>query len=596
MKVKVFSLITSKPKYVKTSFLLMKSTKLTTTTKGKATNGGGRGSSRYSIVEQQQLLDKEKPLDPKKQSVLERIDLNLLDEKNNKTGHELRKNRKIMTKTEAKNYTTNKIQISKKSTNNSNNIKSIRFRLGCGIEALTAQNLIELVKSTAPFHFSSIQTPKLVLEENDDNYHYYNDDDETEEKNEEREIDSQTNNCMKNNNNFDSIDYLYDLCKQNDGWKIIIENMIIPPNDRPIPIERIKYFTLCLASHFSTVATYVPTDVDSKIRGHCWNDPDIDVIQIQFELLRLASLHWDVILVSRRYLRIPNSIINNQQSSLISGHDGEWLGIYAGALGSLIQHNLTNHMITAENYIMNELEREAMIFHQIRTSKSSVVADTSLLKIAAIMTHNVGDVDQGLSYWMNANNNSSSTVNHNNENIIILSIQNKVSHKFSRLAHERYERYNGEFGRAKLLYKDLISAEGHRNYPLREVKSLRNNLDFALPLSPWLESWGRMIGTHPGLNHEDRIHVLKQLLRGCDEHTKPWGIPNQVGYFRALYGLSKVMNIESNERVLKDLDKDCRTVLKSHSVRLHLGLSDEAFANKLGKKARELLDNFNPNQ
>src|SRR4051794_14305273 len=32
------------------------------------------------------------------------------------------------------------------------------------------------------------------------------------------------------------------------------------------------YFALCLACHHATVATFVPTDVDSKIRGHLWQD------------------------------------------------------------------------------------------------------------------------------------------------------------------------------------------------------------------------------------------------------------------------------------------------------------------------------------
>ena len=32
------------------------------------------------------------------------------------------------------------------------------------------------------------------------------------------------------------------------------------------------YFALCLACHHATVATFVPTDVDTKIRGLAWRE------------------------------------------------------------------------------------------------------------------------------------------------------------------------------------------------------------------------------------------------------------------------------------------------------------------------------------
>ena len=40
----------------------------------------------------------------------------------------------------------------------------------------------------------------------------------------------------------------------------------------------------------------------------------------------------------------------------------------------------------------------------------------------------------------------------------------------------------GEFYRAKIIYKELLSAEGHRHYPLREPKCLRMTPDLMLPL------------------------------------------------------------------------------------------------------------------
>ena len=46
-----------------------------------------------------------------------------------------------------------------------------------------------------------------------------------------------------------------------------------------------------------------------------------------------------------------------------------------------------------------ELTREAAAFKYVRGLKPTIASDTALLKLSAILTHNVGDVDQGLNYW-----------------------------------------------------------------------------------------------------------------------------------------------------------------------------------------------------
>lgn len=91
------------------------------------------------------------------------------------------------------------------------------------------------------------------------------------------------------------------------------------------------------------------------------------------------------------------------------------------------------------------------------------------------------------------------------------------------------------------------------------------------------------------MSAEDRVQVVRQLLRGCDSTSKAWCVPNQVGYYRALQGIASSTNME---RIALELDKDCKAVLKSHEVRSHISLSEEAFAAKLGIRAREILSNL----
>ena len=53
----------------------------------------------------------------------------------------------------------------------------------------------------------------------------------------------------------------------------------------------------------------------------------------------------------------------------------------------------------AEGRVEAELEREAEAFRRVAATPG---AELDLLRLAASLTHNVGDVDQGLSFWPKA--------------------------------------------------------------------------------------------------------------------------------------------------------------------------------------------------
>jgi hypothetical protein len=81
------------------------------------------------------------------------------------------------------------------------------------------------------------------------------------------------------------------------------------------------YFALCLACHHATVATFVPTDVDTKIRGIVWRESrDPEVLRPMLRLA-LASRAWTEDGISIRAIRG------------VSGHNGEQWSAIAGGLG-----------------------------------------------------------------------------------------------------------------------------------------------------------------------------------------------------------------------------------------------------------------------
>ena len=123
-------------------------------------------------------------------------------------------------------------------------------------------------------------------------------------------------------------------------------------------------------------------------------DPSARVLEAQFEIVK-SALSWDVDSVSKRTIKIAAI----DAKAPISGHNGEWLGVLCGAWGAFLRTGRMDLADEAERLIVAELEREAAAFRYLRDVRSTTLSDTALLKLAAILTHNVGDVDQGLSYW-----------------------------------------------------------------------------------------------------------------------------------------------------------------------------------------------------
>lgn len=492
-------------------------------------------------VKSGETTKEEKIIDQKKLQLIAKLGLeDLVDDTiidTMKTGAQLRKDRKHDLKMKLK----NEKHLLEKARGKLKKIvpEKIRFRLGNGIESLSPDSLIGLVKSTAPYLYP--ETAERMIIEEDDGISTENDG-----------ISMGNEGISKGNagisGDIHSIHSttsssgiigknvrLSTLSKGPSGWKAILQSSnSLKPSSPISEADRVDYFTLCLAAHFATVATYVPTDVDSKIRGHCWNDPSVEVLHEQFKVL-CNALEWNVEEVSRKSLVLPhiqnvvsnmydvirhhpyqstthtihnnNNNINNINNNIdnismnieqdnsdvyISGHNGEWLGVLCGAWGGFLRvHDYTTAQYI-QTIIHNELLRESQIFKYYTQCKSSIENDTILLKISAIITHNVGDIDQGLSYWDE-------------------SISKKYSTQFElfgRLAHDRSDRFDGQFIKAKAIYKELLSAEGHRNYPLREPKCLRRSPEFMLPLGPWYERWGRLIAMHPGLSEEERYQVF----------------------------------------------------------------------------------------
>ncbi|MDX2152489.1 MAG: hypothetical protein SFV54_17245 [Bryobacteraceae bacterium] len=313
-----------------------------------------------------------------------------------------------------------------------------------------------------------------------------------------------------------------------------------------------EYFAVCIAAHHASVATFVPTDVDSKIRGLLWRDVQrYPHSRERMFRLALRAMHWSIEGISKRATALAGL-------GPVSGHDGERLSGLAGALGSFLKGGEHEWAEEAAAAIDRELAREAAEF---RYAYATPGAELDVLRLSATLTHNAGDLDQGISFWPKSEAFAGARA------------------RFGRLAHENTKPYGGTFQTAAQIYKRAMSAEGHRHYPLRAVRALRRSPDFLLPLGPFFDEWGATIAVHPGLSLDERAETFAALVTGCRK------IAGQRGYFRALAGFAGAFP-GPLEQVIRLLPTSARNDWKDAALRKQVAVPRSSFESMMRKMVR----------
>lgn len=320
-------------------------------------------------------------------------------------------------------------------------------------------------------------------------------------------------------------------------------------NDRTL-----DYFGLCLACHHATVATFVPTDVDTKIRGLLWRlikdpaqlDPMIELTE--------AFCAWDVASVSRRTVAAKGL-------GLFAGHHGERLSVLVAGLGRAIHLGRADLTDRLRGHIVAELERESRGLTTLLQARNEI----DVLRMAAVMTHNAGDIDQSISFWPQS------------------PVHTEAAVDFKRLAHENVRPWNGSFALAARIYKATLAPEGHRNYPLRPVRCLRQSFDFLIETAPFLDDWGERIARDPRLEDADRSEVLEALVIGSRK------IEGQRGYQRAVAGMLQGLG-NRTEGVVAKMSARARSEFKSADLRKAVAVPRVSFESSMKSMLRKVLD------
>jgi hypothetical protein len=301
------------------------------------------------------------------------------------------------------------------------------------------------------------------------------------------------------------------------------------------------YFALCLACHHATVATFVPTDVDTKIRGMTWretNDAEVLKPMLRFAL---AARGWTEEGISTRSVRG------------VSGHNGEHWSAIAGGLGRMLELGDPASAEEAQAAIEAEIDREQTVFDQVAQEPDG---ELDLLRLAMTLAHNRGDLTQGMSFWK--------------KTPLTLPLMDRLSTR-------------GRFDAAVRMYQETgLSAEGHRHYPLRPVKALRHSPATLLPLCPFLDDWGAVVA-----KLEESDEVLAALVVGCQK------LKGQQGYYRAIAGMYQASS-GAFDRAASRMPNATQRMLRSAEMRKLIDVPRVSFESMMRKRARASLAKLAP--
>ena len=270
-----------------------------------------------------------------------------------------------------------------------------------------------------------------------------------------------------------------------------------PRTDADAPL---RAFRVRLAAHYATVATFVPTDVDAHIRHHTWVAvPDAEA----FALAR-ACIDEAVARDAR--------VVSARVTDGLSGHDGEWLSVRAGALGRALVLGLDGEAAALAEHIDAELDREQQVFAAAIDCEAPA---TTTLALATTIAHNLGDLSRVVDAWPRSARRA------------------EFQARYSRLGHADGARHTGDFLLAGALNKELMAIENHRFLALRKSRGLRRSRALLLPVGPWFDAWGESVGRSEHLDEPDRAEVVTALL---ELHLRS---PAQEGCLRALAGIHR---------------------------------------------------------
>lgn len=271
-------------------------------------------------------------------------------------------------------------------------------------------------------------------------------------------------------------------------------------------IDLTEYFHICLAAHWSTAGTFVPTDVDNQIREGLWRHGEIGKHIEKMAKLTIDAWTWDYSQVTNR------KSYNMSTQQVMSTHEGTWLSVAIGAYCALKKNKREQSASLVAEVILAEIEKEEKLLLDLQDKRDSI----NFLRSTALMAHNFGDLDRVIDQWQ-------------------LSDDDPFKNRIYKLGHKLNDQYSPILYYSGLVNKEFLSVENHRHMSLRQPKCLRASHHFLVPVGPFMDEWGQTLGESKVLSLAEKAEIVCALFEGYTRQDKAFG------YVRAFRGLTNAL-------------------------------------------------------
>ena len=271
-------------------------------------------------------------------------------------------------------------------------------------------------------------------------------------------------------------------------------------------IDLTEYFYVCMAAHWATAGTFVPTNVDNQIREGLWKHGQVGGHIDRMAKITIDSWTWNYEQVTNR------KCVNPANGQIMSTHEGTWLSVAIGAYCALIKNKRISLAQEVADFILAEIEKEEKLLTQLRENRDHM----TFLKSTALMAHNFGDLDRVIDQWG-------------------MDQEDPFRKRIYKLGHVPNENYSPILVYAGQVNKAFLSLENHRHMSMRQPRCLRRSYKFLIPVGPFMQEWGRVLGTSSELNTAEKAEIVAAFFEGFTRQNQAFG------YARAFAGMLEAL-------------------------------------------------------
>lgn len=317
-------------------------------------------------------------------------------------------------------------------------------------------------------------------------------------------------------------------------------------------INLTEYFHICMAAHWATAGTFVPTNVDNQIREGLWKHKEILGHIDRMARLTIESWNWNYEQVTNR------KSYNPENGQVMSTHEGTWLSVAIGAYNALVKHKKTELSEEVAQVILQEIEKEEKLLIELREKKDHI----NFLRSTALMAHNFGDLDRVMDQWQ-------------------MPEDDPFRERIYKLGHRPNPSYSPILAYAGQVNKAFLSVENHRHMSMRQPKCLRRSYKFLIPVGPFMETWGETLGKSSDLSLAEKGEIIAALYEGYKRQDQAFG------YIRAFRGIVNALP-DGLDTLVADLPYDLMAEIRKSKFGMLSEISGDEFEADFKKK----LDDF----